>query len=78
MRRGSGFFLVSVGILLFAVYGLVMFHAVSLLGSILHVLGINEFMIFVDPVIPPVCAGLMLVCGILLLRHRPPRQRSKV
>ncbi|MFI5117196.1 MAG: hypothetical protein ACHP8B_10930 [Terriglobales bacterium] len=70
MRKAIGLVLVSIGAVVLAVYGVVMLLLhVPLPKSAMHFLGFNEFVLYVDPVIAPLCGGVALISGILVLRH---------
>jgi len=72
MPKASGLALVCVGAIGFTLYGVVMLR---LPLRNLHIFGLGEFGLYVDPVVAPVSAGVALISGILLLRRGSPPVR---
>jgi hypothetical protein len=76
MRRAAGIVLIFLGVVEFAIYGIVMLH-IPLPTLFFRFGGFGEFALFVDPVVAPISASLFLLGGILLLRRRSGRTASR-
>ena len=72
MRKVGGFVLVSVGVAVLAVYGIVRLRLPLPAPAVWFVRHVapDGLMVYVDPVITPVCAGAALISGILMFRSR--------
>jgi len=72
MRKVGGFVLVSIGVALIAVYGIVRLRVPlpTPVVWLVQYVAPDGLMVYVDPVIPPVCAGVALISGILMLRNK--------
>ena len=70
MRRACGIGLMVLGLATLGIYGFVMLR-IPPPRLVLRLIRAKELLLYVDPVIEPLVAGVALVSGLLLLRRKP-------